>query len=456
MSVVFNRGYQLGREDLNIYIENAAGLPTNPAEIYYALYDFTAAMEALVGPPQRVPANPSVGEYYANIVIPLDANIGNYRIRWTFRETVNGPLQQAVQEFAVVDRGVEAVLPFSQMTVDMMRRLRVLLRDQNPARNYSFRPPSHEKTIRQYNQVFGFIWEDDELVEYLERGLDMVIAAPPRTPFSSVDQMSAHRPEWRTLLLTGAMYFALNALRINWVAEEFSVAPKTVVTVGLPDGRRIFVTMEELFGIVNSDGVAWKAIYEAFLLRELTVQAVCASGEVGWFPIKEVLRHNVPDKKAVRVTLDDGRFVESTEDHSLFVGLNPTRADKLEAGMRLTTVRDGLVSYGTVVSVDVCPSDGVMYDLSVPGPQNFVLTNGILAHNSYSIGGVSLDLDKASKYESAAQSASDQFDKLLERAKLTVKVTRGLQQPKYGAGIRSAFGPFVGKGILSPAKFMGM
>ena len=53
MSVVFNRGYQLGREDLNIYIENAAGLPTNPAEIYYALYDFTSAMEALVGPPQE-------------------------------------------------------------------------------------------------------------------------------------------------------------------------------------------------------------------------------------------------------------------------------------------------------------------------------------------------------------------------------------------------------------------
>jgi len=129
MAVAFNRGQQLGREDLNIFMENASGLPMNPAEITYALYDFTTGQEVLVGPPRRLPANPSVGEYYANIVIPLDANIGSYRIRWTFRETVNGPIQQAVQEFAVMDRGVEPVMPYTAETVDLVRRFRILLRD---------------------------------------------------------------------------------------------------------------------------------------------------------------------------------------------------------------------------------------------------------------------------------------------------------------------------------------
>jgi hypothetical protein len=295
MAVAFNRGQQLGREDLNIFIENADGLPMNPAEITYALYDFTTGQEVLVGPPQRLPANPSVGEFYANIVIPLDANIGSYRIRWTFRETVNGPIQQAVQEFAVIDRGVAPVLPYSEQTVDLIRRLRILLRDDRPDRNYHFRPPAHEETIRQYNRVFGFIWEDDELKEFLDNGLDMVIAAPPRTPFSDIDQLSLYKPEWKTLLLTGAMWFALNALRLNWVADEFS----------------------------------------------------------------------------------------------------------------------------------------------------------------YSIGGVSLDIDKSSKYESAASSVGDQFDKMLERAKQTVKIVKGLQQPRYGIGIRSSFGPYVGRGVLTPAKFIG-
>ncbi len=127
--VAYYRGQQLGREDLNIFLDNASGNPTNVAEISYAIYDVTTGLEALVGPPRRTPANPSVGEYYANIVIPLDANLGTYRVRWSFSETVNGPIQTAVQEFAILDRAVEAPQPYSVATVDLARRLRILLRD---------------------------------------------------------------------------------------------------------------------------------------------------------------------------------------------------------------------------------------------------------------------------------------------------------------------------------------
>jgi hypothetical protein len=251
MGVSYQRGQQIGRDDLHIFVESATGLPMNPAEISYALYDFTTGQETLVGPPRRAPANPSVGEFYANIVIPLDANIGDYRVRWTFRETVNGPIQQAVQEFSVMDRGVEPTSPFSANTVDLMHSLRILLRDWAPDRHYHFRPPSHEETIRQYNRVFGFIWDDIELAEYLDRGLDMVIAAPPRTPFQNIDQLALYKPEWKTLLLTGAMYFALNALRINWISDEFSVAAETQVRVILPDGREVDVEISKLYDICH-------------------------------------------------------------------------------------------------------------------------------------------------------------------------------------------------------------
>ena len=403
MSVAFYRGQQLGREDLNVFLDGASGSPTNVAEISYALYDFTTGMEALVGPPRRTPANPSVGEYYSNIVIPLDANLGPYRIRWSFRETVNGPIQSAVQEFAIVDRAVDMPSPYSSYTVDLVRRLRILLRDNciggeelievrvdgelmlvsmqdlyektqqdtqpsklqtafqkgslcvksvspegtfewkpvlamsqaevgpehilrvttnqgsailtaghrvflsptekveaerlqpgdvangvtvlavsrlpdrqymydltaddwhnfilyrsallvsnSPDRNYHFRPPSHSETIRQYNQVFGFIWEDDEMVEYLDRGLDMVIAAPPRTPFNGIDHLMQSRPEWKTLVLTGAMIHALQALRINWISDEFSLSPDTLVEVILPDGRVVESSVEDLYDACKS------------------------------------------------------------------------------------------------------------------------------------------------------------------------------------------------------------
>lgn len=302
MSVAFYKGQVLGREDLNIFFSNSSNRPVNAAEISYAIYDFTTGMEALVGIPRRAPANPSMGEYYASIIIPLDANMGNYRIRWTFRESFDAPIQQVVQEFEVIDKvtstgngGNGGFGLVSTAEAALMQRLRILLRDNNPDRNYHFRPPAHEETVRQFNRVFGNIWEDSELQEYLATSLDMISSAPPRTPFANVDQLVALRPDWRTLLLTGAMMWAINALRLNWIADEFS----------------------------------------------------------------------------------------------------------------------------------------------------------------YSIGGVSLDLEKSSKYEGAYSAATEQFDKQMEKAKATVNVILGLQQPKFGTGIRSSFGPYVGAGVLTPRKFMG-
>jgi hypothetical protein len=296
MGVGFLRGQQLGRDDLNLFLTNSSGHPINAAEIYYAIYDFTTGLEVLVGTPKRNPLNPTVGEYYASLIIPLDANLGDYRIRWVMREIVGGPLQTVVQEFNVRDRETAMPVCYSPLEIELINRLRMLLRDQNPDKFYKFRPPAHEETVNQFSRVFGYIWEDVELLEYLDRSLDMVIATPPRTPFGNIEQMAQFRPEWKTLLLTGAMIYALQALQINWVADEFD----------------------------------------------------------------------------------------------------------------------------------------------------------------YSIGGISLTIDKSSKYESLKSGASDLFDKQLERAKATVKFVKGLQQPKYGAGIRSSFGPYVGRGVLSPRKFMGV
>jgi len=160
----------------------------------------------------------------------------------------------------------------------------------------------------------------------------------------------------------------------------------------------------------------------------------------------------------VQVTLVDGREVVCTIDHSLFrmggVGVVPVSAGGCRVGSDLVVVEDGQAHGVGVASVVPLPPEEYTYDLSVPGPQNFALANGVLAHNSYSIGGVSLDLEKSSKYESLKSNAEGQFDKATEAKARTVKFIRGLQQPRYGIGIRSAFGPNVGRGILSPRQFL--
>lgn len=301
MSVAFFRGQQLGPKDLDICLEGSAtGSPVAPAEISYALYYVTSGQEVLLGVPNRIPETDLLGHYYASVVIPLDANIGCYRIRWTMRERIGGALNQVLQEFNVIDKALEGVpsteICMSGCEMDLVRSLRILLRDNNPDRNYHFRPPAHEETVRQYNRVFGHIWEDYELLEYIRSGLDMVSAAPPRTYIPSCEVLARSFPEWRTLVLNGAMMAAIFALQLNWIADEFD----------------------------------------------------------------------------------------------------------------------------------------------------------------YSIGGVSLSIEKSSKYESAYNSIKDQFDKQLEQAKQTVKIIKGLQQPRYGMGIRSSFGPYVGAGVMSPRKFVGL
>lgn len=296
MSTAFFKGQQLGPEDLNIYLDDQSDRPRNAYDISYSIHDFTLGYEVLIGVPRMIPANPSVGHYYASLIIPLDANVGPYRLRWTVQETVGSEVHQFLQEFEVIDKASLITSSVTGYEADLLRGLRTLLRDRDHDRNYHFRPPAHEETIRQQNHVFGQIWLDDELQEFLRESLDNISASPPRTPFASLDSMMMMYPEWRTLLLNGAARQAIFALTMNWIADEFD----------------------------------------------------------------------------------------------------------------------------------------------------------------YSIGGVSLSVEKSGKYQSQMQAMTDQFDKQLELAKATVKIQRGLMKPKFGMGIRSAFGPHTGtKGGMTPRKFMG-
>lgn len=298
MAVTFRRGQELGRGDLHIFLKAKDGSPKNAAQITYSIYDFTTGVEVLMVPADRIPINPSIGEYFASFIIPLDANIGSYRIRFGFREYLNSPQAQVVQEFSVVDNATQVItVPgITHVEYDLVRGLRIMLRDANPARNYHFVPPTGEETINQFNRVFGYLWEDAELLEFLKVSNDSINMYAPQTFYETLDQLISQHRNWRTLLFTGAMVHAINALALNWIADEFM----------------------------------------------------------------------------------------------------------------------------------------------------------------YSIGGVSLDVEKSSKYQSMANDAQSRFAEQVVAAKETVKVVRGLKQSRFGVGIRSSFGPSVGRGALTPRRFIGV
>lgn len=80
--------------------------------------------------------------------------------------------------------------------------------------------------------------------------------------------------------------------------------------------------------------------------------------------------------------------------------------------------------------------------------------NWIVDEFDYSIGGISLSLDRSSKYEGLKSSAESMWQTSVEAKARTTKFIVGLKQPKYGVGIRSAFGPHVGRGVLGPRNFL--
>lgn len=137
MSVAFHPGQTLGAEDLKILIRNASGTLVDPFYIRYSLFDNTTGVEVLSGAPDRVPATSGTGQYYVNATIPLDANIGDWLVRWNFRETVGSPLVQVVQEFNIVEECVTISITGNPSEDGFIRRLRIMLRDNNPDRNYS-------------------------------------------------------------------------------------------------------------------------------------------------------------------------------------------------------------------------------------------------------------------------------------------------------------------------------
>lgn len=218
MGVAFSRNQALSQNDLFIKVKNSTNVLVDPYSIRYSIFDATGGTPLLLAPARREPLRAGVGQYWAYFVIDATANIGDYLIQWYIQETSATPEQTIEERYSVVGLDLQTTMgDYPEHVRKLLKRLRIFLRDNNPDRNYHFRPPTDREVIRGYTEKFGFIWEDEELYECLLAGVDTLVLSPPQLSFD-IDSIPKN---WETLVVRWAAVFAIRALTMNWIEEEF-------------------------------------------------------------------------------------------------------------------------------------------------------------------------------------------------------------------------------------------
>lgn len=221
MANAFNRAQQLTWKDLNITLTNSAGQFVDAYSITYVILANVCGRDQVIGSLSNDPVHRTTGFYFANWKVPDDAPITMYKIVWQFQHNEGDDVMTHIEPFSVVDSVLAVtgiVNTLCENAQKLILRLRRVLRDNNPDRNYRFAPPSSENQIQSFSEVFGFIFEDEELLEYLDMSIEAINQSPP---LENYDICNLPR-NLGYLATTGAAAYALSARGINWIVDQFS------------------------------------------------------------------------------------------------------------------------------------------------------------------------------------------------------------------------------------------
>jgi hypothetical protein len=117
---------------------------------------------------------------------------------------------------------------------------------------YRFIPPASSKYIQGQTQVFGFIWEDEELYENLLFAIDDFNSRPPVTGID-LSNLFGSEKRWTTTILLRAAAFACFEIAMTWIANEFSLDSNERITVQDDQGQEYSLTVKELFDIMYGE-----------------------------------------------------------------------------------------------------------------------------------------------------------------------------------------------------------
>jgi hypothetical protein len=217
----FNRGYTFTSTDLFIKFYDALGRPIVPYSVKFSVYIIDSGAEVVVsdGIPieHRDATQLSSGSNYfwaGFTSLPAWA-AGTYRIVWETVDVSGSPTEYVNEDFLIIVYSVTVDDEESKRAM-LRKKLRIMLRDNNPDRNYKFMP--YNSSVMLYNMSkLSYVWEDEELDTYMDLAMGFINLTPPKQWLSitSIDS------NWTSLLLMGAASFACRAKSLNWAVDGF-------------------------------------------------------------------------------------------------------------------------------------------------------------------------------------------------------------------------------------------
>ena len=230
--VILNQGKTLSAGDLGLNIRGLNGGLTDPYSLSYSIFSVgTDGLRTLVSAPNMSPTRNATGVYYVGGSIPTTWD-GRYDLIWTLRQTSTDAPCNITEEFEVV-RIDPATSSFEAPSVlvaqkpglnptlvDGIMKVREILSDENPDRNYRFRPPTPGIAVANFNLRVGYIWTDSSIIRMLRTATSIANTANPMNLYSYTYESAP--VDWRNIINIGAAGLCLTKEAARWVEEGFS------------------------------------------------------------------------------------------------------------------------------------------------------------------------------------------------------------------------------------------
>ena len=447
MAVAFMRGSTTGLSDLTITVRDSSNNLIDPYRLEYAIFDYTTGIEVLIGSPVSTPLRISLGEFYADVVIAADANIGLWRIRWTIQETSVSVVYQSVQEFQVVGSGIITSVTGDANFDALVHSLRIILRDNNPDRNYSvdgkekirIRLESKEYEL-SLEDLYKRCFEDDTFHFALiyHKMLVQSVTEDKKIEWKPITDVMKHDVSEKI------QYKISLENNVSCIVTEdhslFIDKTKSIKSIKTKD----FKIGDDLVFIESNKVVSRKIESNLIVpsipyMYDLSVQDnenfILGSG---------ILAHNSfrppASEKFIQGQTQVFGFVWEDEEliEYLYMAIDDFNSRPPTTGIDVNNLWGTERRWRTTIILRAAAFACFA-----------IAMNWILDEFSYSISGVSLDIEKSSKYQAMKDEYINEYDKLVEANKRSIKLVKGLRQFKYGVGITSALGPMSRPGVQS-------
>lgn len=230
--ITFTQGQTLGPGDLSILPRDAGNNIVTPVSITYTIFAVPAdgTPPVPVTTPNLDPASAQSGGFYVNSTIPFNW-YGKFNLVWYLQQYANSPVEDVQMEFQVT--GLESALssfeapsvlitpapPIKPKYGPALVGVRKLLRDDNPDKNYHFRPPTSAKVVAGYTSRVGFIWTDEDILWNFEQAISEMNIWNEKTFYNyTLDTIPI---DWSRVASVGAAAWCLLGESTRWAADEF-------------------------------------------------------------------------------------------------------------------------------------------------------------------------------------------------------------------------------------------